>query len=581
MPRLPMLTPTNTSRVMTDTWRGYNHNIKILDGELYDDENLTTDYYPVLGVRKPRGLVKTLTNPGGLMEKDALCYVANGTLYVNDLPTALTGLSNGEKQLVSMGAYIVIFPDKRYYNTEDPSDFGYMEADWSITGEIQYAPCDIDGNIYEVVSSPSEPVRPENGTYWLDTTTHTMQQYSASLGTWAEVATAYTKVSFPSQGQIPAIFKQGDGVIISGAAFDDLNGVKYLYAVGGEENVRADYIVLVGLVGSTQVVEGTLSVQRKLPDMDYVVECQNRLWGCCYGNAGGKNVNELYCSALGDFKNWRQYQGLSTDSWAASVGSDGQWTGAVNYLGHPCFFKENRIHTVTVSPSGAHRVEETVCRGVQKDSHKSLRVVGETLFYKSRTDVCSWQGGFPAQVSMALGETKYTDAVAGAYGTKYYISMKDEHDAWQLFVYDSSKGFWIREDNLHVTSFAKVDDELYAIDADNNLLALLGTKGTLDTVDWSMETGLLYYEYPDKKYVSRYDIRLRMDEGATANIFIQYDASGTWEANGTLHRTYTGTGTVTMPIRPRRCDTLKMKISGSGRVKILSIARTLEVGSDV
>ena len=41
-----------------------------------------------------------------------------------------------------------------------------------------------------------------------------------------------------------------------------------------------------------------------------------------------------------------------------------------------------------------------------------------------------------------------------------------------------------------------------------------------------------------------------------------------------------GIGTVMVPIRPRRCDHLQMKITGIGDVQILSIARELEIGSD-
>ena len=54
-----------------------------------------------------------------------------------------------------------------------------------------------------------------------------------------------------------------------------------------------------------------------------------------------------------------------------------------------------------------------MCRGVQKGSEKSLRVVNETLYYKSRSDVCAYQGGFPTGVSAALGDVRYHGAVAG------------------------------------------------------------------------------------------------------------------------------------------------------------------------
>ena len=116
---------------------------------------------------------------------------------------------------------------------------------------------------------------------------------------------------------------------------------------------------MVGLLTAAEEAQSdTITITRTLPDMDYVCECQNRLWGCYYGLSGGKVINAIYCCARGDFKNWRQYMGLATDSWTASVGSDGQWTGAANYLGHPCFFKEERIHTVTVSSEGAHQIQD-------------------------------------------------------------------------------------------------------------------------------------------------------------------------------------------------------------------------------
>ena len=37
-------------------------------------------------------------------------------------------LTDGEKSLVSMGAYLVVFPDKIYLNTKDPSDYGSLEC---------------------------------------------------------------------------------------------------------------------------------------------------------------------------------------------------------------------------------------------------------------------------------------------------------------------------------------------------------------------------------------------------------------------------------------------------------------------
>jgi hypothetical protein len=382
-------------------------------------------------------------------------------------------------------------------------------------------------------------------------------------------------------GQLPGKFSEYDGVEISGLYYDDLNGSKILYAVGGDESTSHDYIVVIGIQGCDKYTQdkADIRIRRVVPTMDYVCEAQNRLWGCFYGNDGAKNINEIYCCALGDFKNWSQYLGISTDSWRASRGSDGKFTGCINYLGTPTFFKESVIHPVTVSSVGAHQITDIPARGVQEGSHKSLAVVNETLYYKARTGVMAYQGGMPVDVSEALGNERYYNAVSGAFGDKYYISMEDVSGESQLFCYDAQKGLWIHEDGLNVEYFTQSGDELYA-QSENQIIAINGTIGTEETsVEWEAESGILYYEYPSKKYTSRYDIRLNMGTNAELNVFIEYDSSGVWTYFGKV--VAKSTGTTTIPIRPRRCDHMRLKISGKGNIRIFSIACILKKGSDV
>ena len=135
---LPTLGWEYSEREVTDTFAGYNRNLKIGDGEFFHTENLTSAYYPLLANRKKRGRVSVLTAPGGLLAKEKLAWVDNGTLYYDGTATPVTGLGGGEKQLVSMGAYIVIFPDKVFYNTADPADHGSLEATYTSTGAVAY-----------------------------------------------------------------------------------------------------------------------------------------------------------------------------------------------------------------------------------------------------------------------------------------------------------------------------------------------------------------------------------------------------------------------------------------------------------
>lgn len=582
--QFPTLTEQGQSREMISTFAGYDHNRSIAANAFYDMKNMSSDGYPLLQSRARRGVVRQMETPQGILAKDAMAWADGGKLYYNGAEIVGLTLTEGEKQLVSMGAYLLIWPDKKYLNTKDLTDFGGLEASYASSGTVTYLLCGADGSPLSKVSA-TKPEEPKGGEYWIDTTQtpHSLMMWSESSEMWIGVATVYTKIQAVGIGKP---FREGDGVEISGAAyggdsdvvqaqFEELNGTKIIYAKD------EDYIVVVGLVDvAVTQTTGTVTVSRSVPDMDYVCESQNRVWGCKYGMVDGKAVNELYCCALGDFKNWNRFLGIATDAWAASVGSDGAWTGAANYLGYPTFFKENVIHRIAISSAGAHQVTETVGRGVQNGSGKSLCVVNEVLYYKAREGVCAYDGSFPSAVGEALGDVRYHNAVGGGCGGKYYLSMRDGANAWHMFCYDTAKGLWHREDDLHALCFTQMDGELYAIDAETKqLLALHGSQGTPETaVKWAAETGLIGYTTVEQKYVSRFNLRMLLPKGAKADMAIQYDSDGVWHHCG--HMEGVGTKSFLLPVRPRRCDHFRLRIEGEGEVRVYSFAKILETGSD-
>ena len=585
MPYFPTLQETKTYQQVTDVFQGYNHNLKIGDGELYDMQNLTSDYFPLLANRSKRGIVTQLTEPGGLLAKEAIAYVDNGKLYYNGAEIVGLTLTDGEKQLVSMGAYLIIWPDKKYLNTKNMSDFGSIDTEVNVTGSITYTICDSDTKDIENIAD-TQPQSPTAGQYWLDTTStpHSLKQYNAATASWITVPTVYVKISANGIGQN---FNQYDGVKISGIAYagesddikeqyDQLNGTKIIYARGD------NYIVVAGMidVGSTND-SGSVTVSRSSPDMDFITEAGNRLWGCKYGIVDGKTINEIYCCALGDFKNWNEFQGVSTDSYAASVGTDGKWTGAITHLGYPIFFKENVFHKVFISASGAHQINDTACRGVQDGCSRSLAIVGERLYYKSRSGIMMYDGSLPVSVSDALGGEKYFNAAAGAIDDKYYVSMKDTADRWSMFVLDTAKGLWHREDDTHALGFTRAGNELYYIDAKTNqLMTVNGSAGTAeDPVSWYATTGIIGYTTVEQKYVSRFNLRMKLPEGSSADMYIQYDSDGIWHHCG--HMEGRGTNTFMLPVRPRRCDHFQFRIEGTGDVRVYSLSKIFEAGSDV
>ena len=574
----------SSSRDMVDTFKGYNHNLRIGDGEFFDMKNMTSDYYPLISPRGKRGVYTAAENPQGLIAKDSLCYV-DGTDFVMNEYHVDMGLSTAEddpKQLISMGAYVIIMPDKKYINTLDLTDFGNLEASVVTSGDVTFELCTMDGEAYSGTTvSASAPEKPETNALWIDTssTPHTLKQYSASSAMWVAIATTYIKISSPGIGKP---FQQYDGVTISGVLPDklkDLNNSMVIWACGD------DYIVVVGILDmvTTQTnADGAITVERRMPYMDFVTESENRLWGCRYGVArNGEVVNEIYASKLGDFKNWNCFMGISTDSWVASCGTDGQFTGAIAMPGYVVFFKENCLHKVYGNYPSNFQIQTTNCRGVQRGCERSLAIVNEMIYYKARHAICAYDGSLPTEISAVLGEERYHNAVAGAHGNKYYISMEDSAGNYQLFVCDTAKGIWHKEDNLRADAFCSCRDELYCIDHDTKQIITMLGSGTQDKdkVSWMVQTGIIGTDMPDMKYISRLTVRMSLELGARVRFLAQYNSMGSWEHLGTISGT--NIRSFSIPIRPKRCDHLRLRIEGTGDAKIYSITKTIEQGSDI
>lgn len=587
----PTLTVKPKSRDMIDLFLGYNHNLRIRENEFYDMQNMTSDHYPVLAPRKKRGLYMNFGDIYGMIYKDGICFVADEGIYIRDDGMVDMGLTYGQKQLISMGSYIIIMPDKKWINTVKKNgtyEWGEIEHKERFPTVAFYL-CQQDGTLYpQTQPSKEPPSNPENGSYWIDISTDqtVLKKYAADQATWVNIPTTYVRIEAQGVGRS---FSKYDGIKISDITVQDagdLNGYHTIWDAG------EDYIVVTGIIKenaiqSTQDGEEFVTMSREMPIMDHIIECNNRLWGCRYGaNADGEIVNEIYASKQGDFKNWQSFMQISTDSWVQGVGSDGPFTGAISHMGNPIFFKENCMHKVYGSIPANFQVQTTPCRGVQKGSQNSLAVVNETLFYKSVNAVCAYDGSLPVEMSSAFGNRRYNDAIACAYGNKYYISMReDQSGTHHLFVYDAAKGMWHQEDDLQVTGFCSSKDEIYAIaygQYGGDIITMLGSGYPLneeEKVPWMVETGLIGMAMPDMKYISKLLVRMSLEEGASVKVMIQYDSIGNWEK--VCEMTATSLRSFSVPIRPRRCDHFRLHIEGSGDGRIYSITKTIEQGSDL
>lgn len=595
--RFPLISDVSQAKDITTVFQGYNHTPSCKEGFFYDMKNISTKDYPVLSNRLNRGISRTFTNPLGFCDKDDLVWVdvVNNvpTLYINNTAVTLSGVSlaNSQKNIVKMGAFIVIFPDKVWYNTKDHS-CGYIDAS-NVLSSAQTTFTLVGTNGANITWHDDEYYKthaPQNGNYKMTTTDGktSLSVYSSATGLWSSVPTTYMKISASNIGRG---LKVGDGVKIS----VNLAGISWDYAKNifinvdeTNDNIRYStftvydvangYITVPALLNENKTFTLPITAERKAPDMAYVCECQNRLWGC------STDGHELYASKLGDVTNWTTFAGISTDSWSATVGSDGIFTGCINYLGYPIFFKEESMIKITVSGYGAHSYRETVCRGVQEGSSNSLVQLNEVLYYKASNAVCVYDGSFPSEVSDALGVGRYTNAVGGSIDNRYYLNMLDESNHPVLFVYNAKYGLWTKEDSVRIKFFARHDDDLYLIANDNKLYSVMGTNLFGSTtkesdMDWMVESGNIGFQTADKKYVSRVNLRMSLDLTSYVSFLIQYDSNGQWI--NVFNMAGKGTQTFTIPVIPRRCDHFKYMLRGHGNVKLYSLTKTYEEGSDI
>ena len=587
----PTLQPIPSHPLWTEQFTGLDRRPRTYDGSFDAMGNMTGDQWPLLCSRKKRGIVAELENPLGMIAMEKLAWIDGSALYYNGNPTPITNLSLDEsmlpKQMVSMGAYLLVFPDGVYCNTVNMTDSGSINRLYaSPAGQsVSFSLCTLEGQEYPrgaMTVNANEPQNPAAGDYWLDTSgeTHLLYRWN---GEWTSVPSVYVRISAPGIG---TGLKAQDGVALSGVSYTGnnhalkaqlelLNNTHLVQAVG--EN----YIVVTGVIDQNYTqTSGTIRADRKAPVMDYVIECNNRLWGCRYGEQDGEAVNQIYACALGDFTNWQKFAGTSQDSYFVHLGSDGPFTGAAAHRGTPCFFKENCLHRIYGEVPANFQMQTAQCEGVNPGSGGTLVSAGGVMYYLGTHGLQRFDG-LPDCVSKALGPDKLSGGAAGVTDGKYYLSAKEASGGWSLYVLDTEKGAWHRQDDAHALAFAPLGGEMYMLCRNGTLYALNGTAGTPepDEVTWYAETAEMGYDYPEHQYLSRFLLRMKLDTGAECRFLVQYDSDGIWHERGTL-RGNGKTNLLLMPIVPRRCQHMKVRLEGSGGMQLYGMARVLSAGSD-
>ena len=552
-------------------FRGYNRKAVISDGEMRDMCNMASDEYPCLYQRKPRGLydhgIEDLQEPTALLVKDKkLAVIAKGTFYYDGIAYPDLELSENT-QMVAINTRICFFPEKKFFvvkeNEEGKHETGNIPEEVFIdetvtvrmTGASLVFPTTYDFakkfNVGDAVSfsttdgylNMSAEIKAVTNyalTFQSDTFTTMIAEASAASGTAGSAEP-------PAEGQLAA-------PVISLVYEDEDSGQTYIE---------------VPLTG--------FKVERSCPDLDFVLEYNNRLWGV--SNAD----NTIYASKLGDPCNWAYFQSTNMDSYYAEQGTDGEWTGCAAYSAHILFFKEDCIHKVYGNKPGNYQITTAQCHALEKGSHKSVAIINETVLYKSRLGIMAYNGGIPALISENFGKDKFYDAVAGTDGTKYYLSALCNGEP-EFLVYDMERGLWHKEDDTRARDFCYHNGKMLYINAADNLIYEMDSDNPLaseEDIGWMVEFGPFDEFVEEKKVYSHMKLRLKLEEGSQLDIFIRI-GDGEWER--VLHIDDHKERSQLVPIVPRRCDKFSIKLEGEGNCRIESLVREYRMstmGKDV
>lgn len=608
------------SRQLLRAFGGINETYSCSEAELSAALNFSGRGFPALQTRALRKKVRDVEKVNGIYHLNGLLICrGTGLEYAPDGQAGRTAtvtlenvLTDDRKALAGMGSKVLIWPDKLAFDTET-GQLETLGAKWELGDrKMTVCPCDTEGKMYEVAGAgDTEPESPEDGQLFLKGAAGNLYDYesvlekwSAKSGKWVQVLVNTVRMTCPGIG---SLLKEGDTVTLTGmpqavcdALAADLNGEIVVQALEGDDlvasltpaqdssryygswTVTATGTSWRSLDGARTENEGlavSITLERRVPELDFVTEQGNRVWGC------SKKENTIYACRLGDPTNWYSYRGIAADSYAVSVGSDGTFTGAASCMGYVLFFKENCIHKLYGSKPSDYQLSSVRCRGVAANAAHSLCVLNETLYYLSPDGVMAWDGSIPTKVSAVLDASRLANvqsAVGGALDGRYYLHISrtaGTQGQTRLLVYDTERGLWHEED-VCSCDMASTGGQLYLWDGQALWAAdpsresdWQSTEGVEQQVSFELVTGDIGQDGAEQRYLSRLTLRLDAACASTVEVALSYDG-GPWETVASLtareaRRSYD------LPLVPRRHSTLRLRLRGKGQITLRSLAKNL------
>lgn len=234
---LPYLTGDKEhSKKYVVSFQGLNMGEGYSEGEFSACENISSALTPCITQRFGRSHEGKFTKPTAMCAKEGLLII-DGTEVKYNGKTVGT-VDERRKQMAVVGNYIIIFPDKVYYNVVE-DEFGSMEESFSAAGMV-----------------------------FTDST--------------ITAAGANFK------------FREGDGISIRGCANADNNVDIIVRGVSGDTLTFYENSFVAG------TESGIVTLSREVPDLDFICESNYRLWGTKGGTIYGSKYSDPFNFKVND-----------------------------------------------------------------------------------------------------------------------------------------------------------------------------------------------------------------------------------------------------------------------------------------
>lgn len=536
--------PTEQSIVQ---FGGMNDRYPVSAGTICDADGLSAQQLPSLSALPAETEIRSYNNPVRIFSYSGgtMCITQTG-IYMNDVeltlpPSVSEQLSSTEADeylIAGINTYIVIYPLKICIDTTSLTVYG-LDAD-----------CHLGSNVGDAEWTLSINSWVESEGQYFDLF-HVEKKSNLLLKQWVryhERDGTVKLLPLPTKEQMYKVndtvdICDGDGTVI-------VQSATIRYMTDNEIGFYAN-----SLKSALEYYSGKLILKRRAPTLTTLCESNNRLWGT--------EGNTIYACALGDPLNWGRYDGLSDDSYAVAVATDGDFTAAAHYGTHVCFFKENTIHKVYGSKPSNYQVVTVIAPGVKSGCARSIATVGAVLYFCGRDGIYAYDGDAPECLSINIDDT----AAAFAIGTaQQYIMYTGE----RVLAFDTVRKVWLPISHDWLCDMAYTGGETLLLHPSGKLTRMDEQIDYTKPRDWWVQLQDIDDTTPAQKRYQKLIVQAVIQRDAWLRIDIRMDG-GHWREAHSVQGTHSSV--MNLPVYPNRCNSLGIRFRCHGDVTIHSITR--------